>query len=216
MTAEQAERLANIDRMFAHAEAKGIPLTRVLSSKQIRFLRSLVIAADPPQSWTCFHCGETFVDQAEAQAHFGEDQTGTTAMGDAACRIAAHDGGILKALRESEREAGALRHQAEQLEFDAQAYAQMASELERLFGSDVRTARSAWLKLEAMESRALAAEGNCRVGVRCQRHGFIHGAEAEELRTKLEALRSSRVDAILEEVDARDALAYVEHTAANQ
>jgi hypothetical protein len=106
--------------------------------------------------WTCFHCGETFTDPVEAQAHFGEDQTGTTAMSEAACRIASSDGGLLKALRESEREVGSLRHQTDLLEYDATAYVMQSSELERYFGE--RTPRGAWLKLEAAQNRILALE----------------------------------------------------------
>jgi hypothetical protein len=53
----------------------------------------------------------------------------------------------------------------------------------------------------------------CIVGVYCRRHGFIHGAEAEELRERLEAeaaADSALVRRILDEVDARDSLAYLE------
>lgn len=60
----------------------------------------------------------------------------------------------------------------------------------------------------------------CVIGVYCRRHGFIHGAEAEELRSRVERLLSnnqidSSVDgrelqAILDEVDARDSLAWLE------
>jgi hypothetical protein len=50
----------------------------------------------------------------------------------------------------------------------------------------------------------------CVIGDYCSRHGFVHGAEAEELRERLAALKSRKVDAVLEDVDARDSLAYVE------
>lgn len=50
----------------------------------------------------------------------------------------------------------------------------------------------------------------CVIGEYCARHQFVHGAEAGELRQRLEALDDPRVRAILEDVDARDALAYVE------
>ncbi len=42
MTFEQVERLRTIDDAFSYAEERGLKLTQVLSSKQIRFLRELV------------------------------------------------------------------------------------------------------------------------------------------------------------------------------
>jgi hypothetical protein len=55
----------------------------------------------------------------------------------------------------------------------------------------------------------------CRIGVYCRSHGFIHGAEAEELRERLEDLlrtdgadRSDGIRRILDTVDARDSLAW--------
>jgi len=39
---EDLSRLKTIDRCLAHAEKKGIPATRSLSSEQVRFLRYLV------------------------------------------------------------------------------------------------------------------------------------------------------------------------------
>lgn len=63
----------------------------------------------------------------------------------------------------------------------------------------------------------------CTFGKWCPEHGFSHGAEAEELRQRLEALIESLdpdhndsdlfiddLRAILDETDARDSLAYVE------
>lgn len=50
----------------------------------------------------------------------------------------------------------------------------------------------------------------CVIGEPCHRHGFVHGAEAEELRQRLEVLKSAKVLRILDDVDARDSLAYAE------
>ena len=61
----------------------------------------------------------------------------------------------------------------------------------------------------------------CQMGVRCPVHNFVHGAEAEQLREKLEALieeaknRDSNIghwelQHILDEVDARDSVAFLE------
>lgn len=59
----------------------------------------------------------------------------------------------------------------------------------------------------------------CVIGKYCRRHQFIHGAEAEELRERIEALLGTgevidhQLRAVLDEVDARDSLAYLEATA---
>lgn len=53
---------------------------------------------------------------------------------------------------------------------------------------------------------------DCVIGVYCQRHGFIHGQEAEELRERLEELGDKAVNRVLDEVDSRDSLAYLEAT----
>ncbi len=57
----------------------------------------------------------------------------------------------------------------------------------------------------------------CVIGKRCERHDFIHGAEAEELREELEKVAETDEEGegnwarrILDKVDARDSLAYVE------
>lgn len=50
----------------------------------------------------------------------------------------------------------------------------------------------------------------CVLGVFCQRHGFVHGAEAAELREQLGRLGLPEVQRVLDAVDARDALAYEE------
>lgn len=57
------------------------------------------------------------------------------------------------------------------------------------------------------------SEAACIIGVYCAEHRFFHGAEAEELRQQLAKLDSLSVNAILDEVDARDSLAYVEKQA---
>lgn len=57
----------------------------------------------------------------------------------------------------------------------------------------------------------------CVIGQYCERHGFIHGMEAEQLRQGIERLIERGEDDVLEElqqlldhVDARDALAFME------
>jgi len=65
----------------------------------------------------------------------------------------------------------------------------------------------------------------CVIGRYCRRHGFIHGGEAEELRSKVEKIlgrvrgedRLSRaIRDMLDEVDARDSLALLEAPAKTQ
>ena len=52
-------------------------------------------------AWTCFHCGETFTDEACARLHFGRDE-----RSEAACIIkAGAEGSLLKALRDAEYQA---------------------------------------------------------------------------------------------------------------
>lgn len=62
----------------------------------------------------------------------------------------------------------------------------------------------------------------CIIGRFCEEHGFVHGAEAEQLRKAIEEFRDQLVDdtdideiesgltALLDRVDARDSLAFVE------
>lgn len=57
--------------------------------------------SDPPETpegpWTCFFCGDTFPDRPAAALHFGSDEECTPA-----CRIKASEGGLVRALRETE------------------------------------------------------------------------------------------------------------------
>jgi hypothetical protein len=57
----------------------------------------------------------------------------------------------------------------------------------------------------------------CVFGEICARHGYLHGAEAEELREGIEALIAGEDDVttgelrrLVERVDARDSVAYLE------
>jgi len=68
----------------------------------------------------------------------------------------------------------------------------------------------------------LPEANGCRFGVYCVKHGFIHGAEAEELRERIETLTAEitmdaaadliadELQEILDDVDARDSLAWHE------
>jgi hypothetical protein len=57
----------------------------------------------------------------------------------------------------------------------------------------------------------------CIIGVYCRKHNFVHGAEAEELRQRLGELlnvgsetQHHTLQDVLDDVDARDSLAYLE------
>ena len=58
----------------------------------------------------------------------------------------------------------------------------------------------------------MSQQPKCVIGEYCKKHGFIHGAEAEELRDKLKdiAHRDADVRAVLDNVDARDSVAWLE------
>lgn len=71
-----------------------------------------------------------------------------------------------------------------------------------------------------------AAKPPCVIGKYCEFHGWVHGAEAEELRSELEKFLkqfqseifedlteddiSGRLQKLLDEVDARDSVAFLE------
>lgn len=69
---------------------------------------------------------------------------------------------------------------------------------------------------------AVSTDPPCIIGEYCHRHGFEHGAEAEEFRERITKLvNSSRGSGhlrhdllgLLDEVDARDSLAWLERKA---
>jgi len=84
-----------------------------------------------------------------------------------------------------------------------------------------------WHLIEAHRAILLAEESprRCPADRYCSKHRFVHGGEAEELRKGIERLivdaddtkhrlgavvRTSRLMLLLDEVDARDSLAYLE------
>lgn len=70
-------------------------------------------------SWTCFHCGETFVARWTAAEHFGPDE-----IADPACRI--------DVAKFREMEALHLRHLQEDSDSDRRYHAQQADHAEAL------------------------------------------------------------------------------------
>jgi hypothetical protein len=55
------------------------------------------VNAERPPEWRCYFCDETFTDRRAAAAHFGVDEDC-----EPACRIKGAEGGLLKALRDTE------------------------------------------------------------------------------------------------------------------
>ena len=117
--------------------------------------------------------------------------------------------------RQLEAQVGSWKNAAFRFEADAEALRTVLREAAALLN-----ARSAFSTLARRFEAALAsparAEPKCVIGEYCSRHGFIHGAEAEELRQRLGALRKAAVDAVLDNVDARDSLAWCEFLDAAQ
>jgi hypothetical protein len=65
------------------------------------------------------------------------------------------------------------------------------------------------------EAATKVKQPKCIIGEPCLRHGFIHGAEANELREELERYERYDVEKnwarrILDKVDARDSVAWIE------
>jgi hypothetical protein len=109
----------------------------------------------PKHGWTCFHCGETFRTPGEAAAHFGAAPDATPG-----CLLKVQLGeerGLLAALRKAEAEIKQLRAQNEQQDYEAANYHGMVSELRRYFAG-ASTAHQAFLHLDGVEGRAMAAE----------------------------------------------------------
>ncbi len=80
--------------------------------------------AQPPavgdaKVWRCFHCGETFTDQALAAEHFGGDERGETL-----CRLTAGEGGLAAIIRSQENELA--RYRAEDSDADRAMHGMIA------------------------------------------------------------------------------------------
>lgn len=107
--------------------------------------------------WKCFFCGEIFLCQAEASAHFG-DRGGLHTEPGCVCPLRDDE-----KMRRREhvtllRNLDLASQARDKAQDDADAYHAQSTELERLFGKGRNTAREAWLEFDDMEGRALAAE----------------------------------------------------------
>ena len=104
--------------------------------------------------WRCFHCDEVFLTPGAAQDHFG-----STPLSRPGCQIkAGEERGLLMELRRLEDEVMRLRHEHENLEYQAEGASHMLVELKQYFGEDVNCVYDAWCKYETMEGRVIALE----------------------------------------------------------
>lgn len=116
-------------------------------------------------------------------------------------------------------EEGANRRLRQECDSLNAAVEQLAGDL-RASAEDYGDAKERIAELEgeivALKKAADRPKSQCVIGEYCHRHGFIHGAEAEELRCRLAKLTRKDVDRVLEDVDARDSLAWLEHVGREQ
>lgn len=95
---EAVKFLAGLARDSARRSSNDDDIGRI---KRIEAQLTALLALHKKESWTCFHCGEAFVDRHCAMLHFGSSEDSK-----AACMIkAGAEGSLLKALREAEDEA---------------------------------------------------------------------------------------------------------------
>jgi hypothetical protein len=101
---------------------------------------------------------------------------------------------------------------------EASPWARARQRLERQGVMGVTPERAAIeIAKEAAEAGARTPQIKCVIGEYCTLHGFIHGAEAEELRERFEKaladagqhLLRNTVRRILDDVDARDSAAFL-------
>ena len=109
--------------------------------------------------WTCFHCGDTFLTQGEAEDHFGFRDYEDNDDHNPACieRLLFSEKQLRAATMELFRELEHEREENQELEDQLQHLEGIRPELERLFGG-ASTVHQAGLKLEAEQNRALTAE----------------------------------------------------------
>lgn len=108
----------------------------------------------PAHGWTCFHCGETFTTPGSARDHFGAEPSA-----EPGCMVRVQVGqerGLLVALRKAEQLIAELRANNEQMDHEVGCYHANERDLQRYFGA--KTVFGAFLVLDSMEGRALAAE----------------------------------------------------------
>jgi hypothetical protein len=114
----------------------------------------------PP--WKCFFCGEVFRDAVTAGRHFGEHEGCEYPVPGCVDPLRQDEKARLHAVEIANYEAKKACDERDAAQEDADAYRAQPAEIERLFGKGVRSLHQAYLVLDAMEGRALAAEERLR------------------------------------------------------
>lgn len=108
--------------------------------------------------WKCFFCGEVFPDAITATRHFGEPEGCEFPVPGCVDPLRRDEKARLHAVQIANYEAMKAIDERDAAREDADAYRAQPAEIERLFGQGVRTPHDAWLVLDEMKGRALAAE----------------------------------------------------------
>jgi hypothetical protein len=108
----------------------------------------------PPNGWTCFHCGETFIALEDARRHFGVDESYEPAC---IVRLQNSDKELIEAADAARREADEAIEARNAAEERADTAQSTLADLARYF-EGATTPHQAWLVLDSMKGRALAAE----------------------------------------------------------
>lgn len=108
--------------------------------------------------WACFHCGEVFLTQGEAEDHFGFFGE-TVDDSDPGCvqLLTYGEKALRAAMMDIYRELEAERDAHHELEQEVESLQGIRPDLERLFDG-AGTPHQAWLKLDYEVGRALTAE----------------------------------------------------------
>lgn len=131
------------------------------------------LAEKDATTWTCFHCTETFTDEAAAREHFGASEMDRTG-----CQLKAEEGGLLAALRKAEAELASYR--SEDTEKD-RAYYRMQSEHAVALRQEEEKGYARGLRdYTALESRLTQAEVDQQIATNAL-------VEEIDLRVKAEA-----------------------------
>lgn len=108
--------------------------------------------------WKCFYCGEVFQDAVTAGRHFGD---GEGCDPDPPCCVhplRSDEKALFRELELARAMVDTAHRERDAVQDDADAYHGQSAELERLFGKGRNTAHQAWLELDDMKGRVLAAE----------------------------------------------------------
>jgi hypothetical protein len=125
------------------------------------------------KSWRCFHCNDVFTDREQAAEHFGPNLFDHTRPAACVDPLRYDELARCRELRAARANVEQARRDRDAAEVDADNYHSMRAELRRLFGPGVVSPSQAYLVLDEMEGRALAAEERAkRAEETLARHGL--------------------------------------------